>query len=287
MEYESCSQTSSRQLGMNTLNRGTTFCKLFCNPLQFFTFLFLLRLYSSLFFSNRLQVVCHQHNPFKTQLPEPAAQSSAPAGSLEKEDKPLLLAGRHISYGSVASHQQSRPGRAAAGPGEGNGGRAISRCPCGAGAGERGAAARDAALTVSLLAVDHPHEQRRVAGELREAETRTRPSLSPQARPAPPPPARLPGPAGPSLPLPPRPRDSPGEPPGALTLMSGETCTGGIILAAAAAAGTERGSRKGRGAAVTGKPNADLPSASRVGASPSPTELGGRCARGVCAIRRG
>lgn len=125
-----------------------------------------------------------------------------------------------------------------------------SRCPCGPrGGGEE--AARGAALTVSLLAVDHPHQQGRVPGELRETETRTRPSLNShappgQARPgqARPGPAR-PSPAKPSRrpprrshrwPATPPPQSVAGEPPAALTLMSGETCTGGIILEAATAA---------------------------------------------------
>lgn len=102
---------------------------------------------------------------------------------------------------------------------------------------ERGkAAARGGALTVSLLAVDHPHQQGRVPGELREAETRTRPSLSSHV-PAGPPRHRPPAPSKP--PATPRPgalrnsRAAPGAA-RALTLMRGDTWTGGIISAAAA-----------------------------------------------------
>lgn len=74
----------------------------------------------------------------------------------------------------------------------GNGGRARScaprtgrlKVPLRATQG-RGEAAQGAALTVSLLAVDHPHQQGRVPGELWEAKTRTRPSLGSHTLPGP------------------------------------------------------------------------------------------------------
>lgn len=106
----------------------------------------------------------------------------------------------------------------AAGPCQG----ALAGRARGAGSGRRGPA-----LTVSLLAVDHAHEQRRVPGELREQ--RQGRALGSAHRPAPPPPPP-PRPAGPG-----DPSRGPGTAPAiprALTLISGDTCTGGIILAA-------------------------------------------------------
>lgn len=127
--------------------------------------------------------------------------------------------------------QEGRGGRAAHGtPSPGAGGK--WRPPQGAlgeGGEEWAAGPRAAALTVSLLAVDHPHEQRRVPGELRGARDKGAPRAQPPPPPLPPCPAR-PGPQNCGAE-----RDG-GRGCRGLTLMRGETCTGGIILAAELAA---------------------------------------------------
>ena len=112
----------------------------------------------------------------------------------------------------------------------------------GEGGEERAAEPRAAALTVSFLAVDHPHKQRRVPGELRKAREKGAPCAQPPLPPCPARPAEVRSGAGWR------------QGPCGLTLIRGETCTGGIILAAelaaesgAAAEGSERKAGPARG----------------------------------------